>query len=207
MSSALEKAYFNKDLSGFIQAAQDALAANQIDKEYYNSGTVDNSFKRGSALTTITALAPFDLGSIPYVQALLEAGADPNHRNVNLGGLTPLANLVTNAEPNFVYAEPSALQEALLALLKLLISFGADTTSYEGGSGDTAKAIESVLLDYAGEIDGGDLPALHTKLCEDLSKQNNLAQLRLIAKSLNLATTGKKADLCSTISQALLTQV
>lgn len=208
MSSALEKAYFNKDLAGFVQATLEALANNQIDKEYYNSNPVsDNVFKRGTALTTISALAPFDPSSIPFVQALLEAGADPNHKNVNLNNLTPLANLITNAEPNFVYAEPEQLQESLLTLLRLLISYGADTMEFEGATGETAKAIDSILLEYAGEIDGGDTRALHAKLCEDLSKQNNLAQLRLIAKSLNLSTTGKKADLCGSISQYLLTQV
>lgn len=205
---SLEKAYFNKDLSAFVQAAQKAASMNQIDKEYNNTNPLfDNLFRKGSALTTISALAPFDITTIPFVQALLEAGADPNYANLSLGGLSVLENLIANAQPNFVYADPDSLQESLRALIKLLVNYGADTQPYEGVGGDIPDIIDSVLLEYAGEIDGTDSRELQTKLCEDLSKQNNLAQLKLLAKSLGLTTMGKKADLCSVISQQLLQQV
>jgi hypothetical protein len=209
MSLALEKAYFNKDLPAFTKAAKEAANANLIDKEYYNSNPLsENVFRRGTALTTISALTPFDSSSIPFVQVLLEAGANPNHKNINLGGLTPIENIISNAEPNYVYADPLELEESLLSLLKLLIGYGAETTTYEGVSGETARFIDSILLDYAAEVDSSnDKRAFHASLCEDLSKQNNLAQLRLLAKSMNLNTSGRKAELCGTISQYLLTQI
>ncbi|MEX0597864.1 MAG: SAP domain-containing protein [Candidatus Paceibacterota bacterium] len=213
MSLALEKAYFNKDLPAFTKAAREAAGANLIDKEYYSSDSFsDNVFKRGTALTTISALTPFDASSLAFVQTLLEAGANPNHKNINLGGLTPIENIISNAEPNYVYADPTELEESLLSLLKLLIGYGAETTPYEGVSGETARFIDSILLDYAAEVDSkssssSDKRELHASLCEDLSKQNNLAQLRLLAKSMNLNTSGKKAELCGIISQYLLTQI
>lgn len=205
---SLEKAYFNKDLSAFVQATKKAAVMNQIDREYNNTNPLfDNLFRKGSALTTISALAPFDITTIPFVQALLEAGADPNYTNLSLGGLSVLENLIVNAQPNFVYADPDSLQESLTALIKLLVNYGADTQPYEGVGGDIPDIIDNVLLEYAGEIDGTDSRELQMKLCEDLSKQNNLAQLKLLAKSLGLTTAGKKADLCSIISQQLLQQV
>jgi hypothetical protein len=206
MAATLETSYFKKDLTSFVKAVEQARASGTLDKEFSNVGPQDNKFKKGTALTTIVALTPFDNNSLPFVQALLEGGANPNHKNITMGGLTPLDNLVINAEPHFVYGDPEQVDNNVLELLKLLLSYGVDTSQYEGKA-DTqvGRVLDELLLNYATEIDTEtDQLAFQRRLCADLSKENNVTQLRLLAKSLGLSTTGRKAELCSIIAQQLV---
>lgn len=201
--SDLEQAYLKKDLGEFVRILQTMKSNNDIDVEADDPKY--QIFKKGTPLTTMVAISPFDSAAIPYVQALLESNTDPNHINHTLGGLTVLENLKKNAEPNFNLADDT-LQKNLNDLINLLISYGADTIPYEDKSdSETAKTINKILLDYASEIDATtDLMGLHDRLCKDLSKENNLRQLKMLAKGLGITVSGKKADICSDISQFIL---
>jgi len=211
MTDSIEKAFFQKDLESFKKAVEKARSQNVLDREYNKSdlGFSDTSFKRGTALTNIVALTPFDESNLPYVEILLENGADPNHNNKSLGNLnnSVIENLIVNAEPNFVYADPESLDATLYALIKLLISYGLDTKNVESmeyRGNEVYNTIESVLVDYGSEIDTGDKKVLHATLCSDLSKNNNVGQLKMLAKSLGLPTTGNKQDLCGLIALTLV---
>lgn len=204
-SSSLETAYFNKDITAFANIATILGKTGQIDKEYLNTDPVaDQIFRRGTALTNIVALTPFDIDSLIYVQILLENHANPNHANQTLNGLKPLGNLIQNAQQNFVYADSDSLDTSLEALIKLLLSYGVNTLPYEKSNGEVPEMIEKILLDYSSEIDLTDHKLLYEELCSELSKENNLTKLRLLAKALEVSTKGNKAELCNVISQHLI---
>lgn len=201
----MEQAYLKRDLGAFVRLAQQSKANDTINNEMTDPKA--QIFKKGTMLTTLAALAAFDPNTMPYVQALLEAGADPNYKNKTLNGMTVLENLVANAEPNFDLEDTNLVQQNLYDLIELLISYGVDTSKYEGNRDTIGKIIDKVLLNYASDIDTTPDPMLlYNKLCQELSKENNIRQLQMLAQGLGIEVHGKKADICSTISQYLITQ-
>jgi len=219
----MDTAYYNQDL----QAFKKALDTNDLEMEYPLS---KNTFKgqpfsseyhiigeglfKGTPLVSLTAQSALGYDrAIDFMKALLSAGADPNHVSI-MRGITPLGYLyqLERKYPQF-YKKSNYLGTSLTDTIRALLAAGADYEEYieQNQNAFTTSIIQDVLNETRGDIFSNkrfvpvsDYTEQYTKFCQDLSKETNLTELRVIAREFNIPTTGlHKADICHAIAQHL----
>lgn len=220
----MDTAYYNRDLEAFKQA----LRTSDLETEYVvgnktfkgkplssEYSIVGEGIFRGTPLVSLTAQSALGYDkALDFMQALLEAGTNPNHPSSKRGGLTPLGYLyqLEKKYPQF-YSKFNYLESSLTYTIRMLLAFGADYEQYvdENPNAFTTKIIQDVLTDtrnivFANKrfVPVSDYSEQHAKFCQELDKATNLTQLRVMAREWNIASKGlRKAELCDAIAQQI----
>ena len=199
----MDTAYYNNDLQGFKQA----LKTSNLETEYTLGGNktfngkpmssdyaiVGEGLFRGTPLISLTAQSALGYDeALDFMQALLEAGADPNHPSSVRGGLTPLGYLyqLEKKYPQF-YSKFNYMQGSLTNTIRLLLTFGADYEKLieDNPNAFTTQLIEKVLAEIRNGLFSNSqfsYATEHAKFCQDLSKATNMIQLRVMARELDI---------------------
>ncbi len=216
----LEKAFDDDDIKTFERVAK-TLTAEELNAEYPLKVW---GFRFGTALHSSVIRSAMGDDS-RYLRILLELGADPNHISL-ASGTTALGILYDPSiqakmvyHETFIFSEDEEEDEAedapsaLERTVQILLDYGADFEQLVNSDPEAkaSTAIENILnlalqrIDQ-NEMDPKKLEYIRARLCENLSRENGMTELRAMAGRLGMVRYSKlrKADLCANLAMQLM---